>query len=56
MYEKMITVALSDNRLEKINSNCWNFVFRLWKAVNDVHHYFEYGLSIDSVNGFVLFI
>lgn len=53
MYEKIVEGMLKDNRLETVDPKCWMLIFRIWKAVNDVYHFFELGNAIESVQGYV---
>ena len=53
MYDKIIQGMLKDNRLQSVNPKCWMLIFRIWKAINDVYHFFELGNAIDSVQGYV---
>ena len=53
MYDTIMVGMLKDNRLETVNPKCWMLIFRIWKAVNDVYHFFELGNAIESVQGYV---
>ena len=53
MYEKIMQGMLKDNRLDTLDPKCWLLVFRIWKAINDVYHFFELGNAIESLQGYV---